>query len=287
MLITNILPDKREYVKLSDILDIKNDILSNLAELGFGESEAVVYYELTRRGPLTHLQLSRVTGISRTRVYRIIEQLQTKGVVAKKADDDGTAVLANGHQSLELALVNEAERLEAQQKAFKRVHVLLKELANEGRPPLNFSIRTYDGVAGFKQMLWNELKTKDELLAFGDGILEDLIGSRAWAEKQREMTVQKGYRIREIANNPVVPTQNQPFKSRIATRRVSEAILPLRHQIIIYNDTVSTYCWRDGQKTGIEVINQPYAQMMRAMFERYWGLAEPVSAANRLAHSSG
>lgn len=128
-------------------------------------------------------------------------------------------------------------------------------------------------------MLWNELRTNGELLAFGDGTLEDLVGSRSWAEKQRAMTVQKGYKIREIANSPIVPTENRAFTDKITTRRIDEAILPLRHQIIIYNNTVSIYCWRDGQKTGLEIINEPYAQTMRVIFERYWILAHIPSDA--------
>lgn len=240
----------------------------------FTEAEALVYYELTRRGPLTHLQLSRITGISRTKIYRIVEKLHAKGVVVKKTDDDGTAIAANGYEALELALVSDAEKLRNRQQAYEQVQPLLDELITEGRPPLTFSLRTYDGVTGFKQMLWNELKTRGELLAFGDGTIEDLIGSRSWAEKQRAMTVQKGYRIREIANNPIVPTDNRTFTDKITARRIDDSILPLRHQVIIYNDTVSIYCWRDGQKTGIEIINKPYAQTMRAMFERYWDLAD-------------
>lgn len=246
--------------------------------MGFTEAQALVYYELTRRGPLTHLQLSRITGISRTKTYRIVETLLAKGVVVKKTDDDGTAITVNGHTTLELILIAEAEKLQALQNAYKHVQPLLNELVAQGQPPLKFSLRTYDGVIGFKQMLWNELRTQGELLAFGDGTLEDLVGSRNWAEKQRAFTVEKGYRIREIANSPIVPTENRAFTDKITTRRIDEATLPLKHQITIYNDTVSTYCWRDGQKTGLEIINKPYAQTMRAMFERYWDLADNPSA---------
>ena len=245
--------------------------------MGFTASEALVYYELTRRGPQTHLQLSRITGISRTKIYRIAETLQTKGAVMKKTDDEGTAIAASDHETLELTLVAEAEKLREQQEVYERVRPLLSELATQGHPPLTFSLRTYDGVSGFKQMLWNELKTQGELLAFGDGTLEDLVGSRNWAEKQRAMTVERGYKIREIANRPIVPTENRAFTHGIAVRRIDASLLPLRHQIIVYNDTVSIYCWRDGQKTGIEIVNPQYAQTMRAMFERYWDLAEVPS----------
>jgi Sugar-specific transcriptional regulator TrmB len=254
--------------------DIRNDILLSLKQLGYNDAEARVYYELVRRGPLTHLKLARLTGLSRTRVYRIIETLSASGVVTKKTDDDGAAIIANGAESLELPLINEAEQLRGHRRAYEKMQPLLNELFDQGKPPLNFSLRTYDGVTGFKQMLWNEQKTVGELLVFGDGTLEDLVGSTHWAEQQRAMTVEKGYTIREIANEPTVPTKNRAFTEAISTRRIDASILPLKHQIIIYNDTVSIYCWRDGQKTGLEIINRPYAQTMRAMFERYWGLSQ-------------
>jgi hypothetical protein len=47
----------------------------------------------------------------------------------------------------------------------------------------------------------------------------------------------------------------------------------MEHQVTVYNDTVATYCWRNEQKVGFEVINQANADMMRQVFELYWDQA--------------
>ncbi len=136
----------------------------------------------------------------------------------------------------------------------------------------------YEGVDGFKQMLWNELKTKDELVIFGYGGIEDLVESTRWAEQHRQKSVEAGYIVREILNPRTKPhefTKNQDFLDKVYNRRyISADILPLGHQISIYNNTVAIYNWLNGQKIGAEIINKQYADMQRAFFETYWKIAK-------------
>lgn len=56
--------------------------------------------------------------------------------------------------------------------------------------------------------------------------------------------------------------------------------LLMKHQVTIYNDTVATYCWRDDQKVGIEIVNKANAQMMRQVFENYWAMGADKQAYN-------
>jgi hypothetical protein len=130
-----------------------------------------------------------------------------------------------------------------------------------------------------KQMLWNELKTKGELLSFGSGTLEDIVGSRRWAEAHRAKTVDVEYKIREINNRgkkPIDFTNTSKFLDSFERRNIDEDILKLDQQIIIYNDTVAIYHWRDDQKVGTEIHNKAYANTMRQMFEMYWKIAKPL-----------
>ncbi len=129
-------------------------------------------------------------------------------------------------------------------------------------------------------MLWHELKTNGEEVIFGSGTIEDLVPQRRWAEKHRTRTVEANYSIREVLNpgeKDMPFTLNTKFMDSYTHRTIPPELLLLKHQVAIYNDTVATYCWRDDQKVGLEVINHAHAQMMRQMFEHYWQLA---SAAN-------
>lgn len=124
-------------------------------------------------------------------------------------------------------------------------------------------------------MLWHELKTQGEQLIFGRGRIDDFVDSGRWADKHRNLTIEAGYKIREILNpyNKRSPfTLNKAFISRYTHRHISADKLLLNNQMTVYNDTVSIYNWRGGQKVGLEIVNRDFAQTIRHMFEHYWRL---------------
>jgi hypothetical protein len=126
-------------------------------------------------------------------------------------------------------------------------------------------------------MCWHELKAT-ELLLLGSNTIETLIPSHYWAERQRALSVAAGYRIFELANT--APTSRftaiEQYLDRYQCRLLSDDILVLPNQIAIYNDTVAMYHWHQEQKSGVEIINAPYATMMRQLFWAYWAQAMPA-----------
>jgi sugar-specific transcriptional regulator TrmB len=262
------------------VLNNKNNILLQLRHLGLAGEEAKIYLALLEK-PMSHLELARNTGVNRTKVYRLADNLIARSLITYEQGDEGRFLAAADPSNLEVALVTEEENLKAKRQLLKTALPFLQQAyrRNTASQPNAFTVNTYEGVAGFKQMLWNELQTKDELLAFGNGTLQDLVGSSRWAEKQRAMVVSKDYKIRELLNPGTKPagfTANQDFLKHISERFISPHVLPLDQQICIYNDTVNTYHWRDGKKVGYEVISQSHANMMRQIFEHYWALASKI-----------
>ena len=49
-----------------------------LVQLGFSSQEAKLYLALLKSGPATLLQASRTSGLERTRLYRLVDQLAAK-----------------------------------------------------------------------------------------------------------------------------------------------------------------------------------------------------------------
>jgi hypothetical protein len=175
-----------------------------------------------------------------------------------------------------VAIVTQEEKIRNQRSALDLLMPTLQ--AVKAGDPSAFVVNTYEGVEGFKQMLWHELKTEGEELIFGSGTIDDLVGDARWAERHRDMTTAQGYKIRELLNpggkNPVF-TLNETFMEQHYTYRVLPAnTLYLQNQMVIYNDTVGIYHWRHEQKVGMEVINKDYATFMRQVFENYWMLAD-------------
>jgi DNA-binding MarR family transcriptional regulator len=257
--------------------DNKDNGLSLLRALNLSTDESTIYLELLQE-PSNHLRLSRTTGIARTKVYRIIESLEKRSLVSKRIDDRGMLLVASDPSNLEVELIAEEEKLKQQRAILGR---LIPTLASvQTTDDKLFAVRTYEGSEGLRQMCWHELKAKGELLALGLGSIEEHMQNHRWAERHRARQVEAGYRTRELMNtHDTLPTfsSNKVFLSKLyECRRLPEHLVIPDNQTTIYNDTVSVYHWRHGQKVGVEIINFAYANMMRQIFEHYWQLSTQI-----------
>lgn len=258
-------------------MDNKEKLLEQLSRLGLSPDESKVYIELLR-GPRTHLQISKETGVNRTKVYRIAEDLQARSLIGRRSDDRGTFLIATDPSALEMSLISQETRLKQQRKALSDVLPMLSKLQREDSR--DFTVRTYDGTAGLKQMCWHELKTKGELLAIGNGTIEQIASDEKWAFKHRQRQIEVGYVTRELVNYdystselPELASQQLIESKLYRVRMLAPSVLCIDNQTIIYNDTVAIYHWKQEKKVGTEIISPSYAEMMRQIFEHYWSMA--------------
>jgi len=257
---------------MSDNID---NLLEKLDILDLNPDEAKIYLELLHE-PSTHLRLSHVTSINRTKVYRLIENLEKKSLVSRRIDDRGTFLVSSDPAALEIAIINQETRLKEQRIALSQLVPQLQTLAKNDAKA--FVVRTYEGIEGIKQMLWHELDAKGELLGFiGNQTLEDLINDHSWAEKHRNRSVEAGYTIREIINSDLDLnsfTSNKEFMKRYQYRFLPNEQFYFNETMDIYNNTVAVGHWRKNQKVGVEIISKSYANMMRQFFETLWQMAQ-------------
>jgi len=253
-------------------MDTRTKIMEDLVSLNLSNSEAAVYVELIT-SPNTHLQLSRNTGINRTKIYRIVEQLEKRSLVLRRTDERGVFLIANDPSALEIEVIAQEEKVKRQREDLSKVISNLEQVSQDQRSL--FTVRTYEGAEGFRQMQWHELKAKDEVLVFGNVTTEELTGSRGWAERFRALCVDAGYKTRELINVPYETpsfTDNQAFMDLYDARVIPKEALPASTPMIIYNDTVAVYQFDKEKRVGVEIVNAAYAQTMRYIFEHYWNL---------------
>ena len=262
------------------MLNNKNAILLNLRRLGLSADESKVYLALLEK-PLTHLELSRKTSINRTKVYRIADNLMARSLITEKQRDDGKFLAATDPANLEVELSTAQERLKLQKQVFKNVLPSLAELyTNKPIDPQEFfTVSTFEGSAGLKQMLWNELKTKNELCVYSHDTLDQVAGRR-WAENYRaEITKRKvPHRVLENFDSRHVleSTQVVGYEAIYNVRFLNRGELDLQQELTIHDDVVSIYNWNrtgNGVKVGLEIHNQQFADFQKSIFETYWKLA--------------
>jgi hypothetical protein len=140
----------------------------------------------------------------------------------------------------------------------------------------DFSIKTYTGVRGYKQMLWNELSAQGDIVLFS-GVTIDAALSKRWAEKYRKEIIDRNVKTRSIENfgvNPNPLSDHADYTEQYQARYISQNILDIRLEISIYNDIIAIYnSVSHDVRLGTEIKNPFLAVMLRQIFEHYWSLA--------------
>lgn len=253
------------------MLDNKDNLMRRLQKIGLSALESQIYLSLLRE-PATVLQLSKRTDIARTNVYRLLGSLEKRSLVIRQTDEHGTSYAATDPTTLEITIAAQEDELHRRRTVLQGLIPELTAIQNQPDDS-NFTVRVYEGEEGFKQMCWHELKARRELLSFGVGRIEQLLPNHHRAEKHRELSIRAGYIVREIVNHSyqrTFTTNKEYLEKHYFCRIVADPLLPADTQTVVYNDTVAIYHLNPVKKTGVEIINPGYAQLMREWFEACW-----------------
>ncbi len=138
-----------------------------LIQAGLSEEQAQAYQSLLDKGPQRASDLAKWTGIKRGLIYKVLEQLESMGLVSKKGGPGTVATFSPSHPSLLLANIERKEKEMALTK-----EMLLSSIGSlsskynliTGKPNVQF----FEGEEGVKKILEDTLSTKEEVLTYLD-----------------------------------------------------------------------------------------------------------------------
>lgn len=251
----------------------KAEIIGYLKALGLSEDEASVYVELIRRGEGTPLSVSRETGINRTKVYRTLESLAQKQLVTQELAEHSTfyspAPVARIGELLKAKQVRVAELAHE----YTQIENSLEELL--AKASADTKVKFYRGVEGIRQMVWNVLKAKSEIVGYTHRDLTDFVGDKFMREFADEFG-RRNLKMRDIYSDEYVENRHVDYDwgGRISSRYLPRKVLAIPHQSDIYDEVVSHYSWSEGEVFGVEIVNERVASMQRQLFELAWAKAK-------------
>lgn len=253
----------------------KQIVLIQLQPFGLDEVEITLYIHLIENGPKTPLDLSRETSVNRSRIYRYLDRLKAKKLIEEVNLGRGIVLKASNPNNLELLILEKEQQVKIQRENLANI---IKELTiSPADQPKSIEIKHYHGEEGLKQILWNHLSAKKELLVFGFENRNNIAG-KAFAEKIRYEQVERKITKIEIENATDqgnywytgVPNWEKYYQSRY----IPEKILEIKQYQVIYNDTISILSWGDGIKVGVEIENSPFVHMYKQIFWKFWDIAK-------------
>lgn len=255
------------------------DIINQLKELGLDNKEAQIYLTLLQKGVLTPLELSRITKINRTTIYRLLESLKEICIVEEILDQKSTKFQAGDPQKLQMLLTKREAELSQIKQVLPNLITNLSKV--EDTIPSPTKVIYYRGKSGLQQLLWNTLKAADKTEVVGYGYLNwnESIG-RPFAEKIRQEYVSRKIYSKEILNTSdeekkyteVFPYVRQFYEGRY----LPKSKLEINHDTYIYNDIFAFHHFFKDDLFGVEIHNPEIAKTQRQIFYLLWKMAKEI-----------
>lgn len=254
-----------------------------LSTLGLAPDEVALYKTLTDYGALTILELSRKSGIPRTRVYRTLESMRSQKLVEEIIDEHRTLAQAVPPERLQKLLDAKQTEVEQLTRLFPKVEAYLTQHINRRQP--DTKVKYYKGVSGIQHMATNVLNATGEVVGYTQTDFAPLVGKKFANWFYREFQT-KNLHMRDIYSDRYIESiggadklgQTPPTLTRHFTSRyLPPDKLDVIHTLDVYNNVVAFYDWQGKESDifGVEIYNPKVAALQRQIFNLLWPLATP------------
>lgn len=242
-----------------------------LIEAGLSEEQALIYNALLEKGPQKASVLATWTGIKRSLVYKVLEQLEGMLLVSKKGGSGSVAVFFPEHPSQILRFIEQKEKAIVLSKetvavslgAFVSKYNLLSDKPN---------IQFYEGKKGIQSLYANILAThKDIFLIQSPHDRErpeigDLISEQI--KKQVQLGI-KTKAITPLVDDTKLFVEQYDAKNLVERRVIKKEDFSPPAQIIIFGNKIGVTSFDENMITTI-IENEAIAKTFTTMFNFIW-----------------
>ncbi|OGK62769.1 hypothetical protein A2334_00965 [Candidatus Roizmanbacteria bacterium RIFOXYB2_FULL_38_10] len=253
-----------------------DNLINLLKPYGIAEEEAEIYLLLLEEGYLSALAISRKLHVGRTKVYRILDKLREKQLVAQKLDDLG---LKFGTTSL-LTLSQLLTRKEAELATLKNnLSTLLPQLeVVASHAKTKTKILYYSGKKGLEQVTYNSLSAKGTLRTIEVYKMTKFLDDN-FSEKMRGLFAQRRIHVKQLSNVKEFKnwTKVKEFASTYwQARYIDPKDLRTTCEALIYNNVYALYNFTGRDVFCVEIYNEYLANMQKQIHEFMWNHAKKM-----------
>jgi predicted transcriptional regulator len=258
-------------------------VRSLLKDFQFSRDEQTIYLSLLKYGWSSALQLSRRTDINRTTLYRLLEELQSKGYVEIIPEQSTTLYAASPFTSFTTAITELEQKAENMQSSLEQLQKYMTAVAKGSIQETE--VHLYRGEHGLQTMEWRTIGEKIDTMIFGTDQWRTLF-SKKFTERIRQARVNSSCRVFELLNPQGITALEatvQPWtnvlhyiESHFYHRQISPIILPIQTELIINPDACFMFSMQQDDLVGLEIRNRGLALMLRNLFKMAWDQAEII-----------
>jgi sugar-specific transcriptional regulator TrmB len=238
-----------------------------LKSLGLIENEIKVYLLLLKRGPSLASEIAEETNLHRTHAYDIINSLIKKSIISYVIRENRKYFQAVAPEHLESLLKDKQEELRQSEEKLKSLITELKEISSHHKP--NLLVSVYEGQRGFKALLEDILRKKQDYL---------VLGYNPTAEESLKYFLPGFYKDRIKAKIKRRAIIDPRFRGSDVEEQRLQEIKFLNYGfpmgIIIYGERVVMTIIQETGQIAVVIENQKFADNFAKLFEQMWHLAK-------------
>lgn len=250
-------------------------IRSYFFKLGLSSEIADIYLALLAYGPQTISDVARHSGVERTRVYRLMDELTVSNLIEVETRYKRNILHAAPITNLQILLTKKEQELEELRYGLEDIH---KRIGAGSLASPTTRVQAYKGSDGLRQMFWNQTRSKSENLSILHENMQRYTNENFFDRWARTCNEHK-LTFRSILGDSFIESQRTWYtghsNERLAAwsgRYVPEGVFPITHSTVVYDDVTSYYNWKDGEIFGIEIYNAQIAEAQKQFFEMLWTL---------------
>ena len=265
-----------------------NEIQSKLQELGLTGREAEVYLALLKKNGLSAPEVSKITTITRTKVYEILQNLVKKGLcnVTSKNKMNVFSSIEPTIAIRNILSIYENE-LNRKQKLGEQLHEELTELyeiKGKNTGPLDY-IEVLNDVGQIRERFMSiQNNTKEQILVFTKPpytnlTVEDTLETETNVIKNKvnARSIYEYQGLTKAELNQLIKAINKYEEIGEEARIIKE--LPMK--MVISDETITMFALKDRVSlmpslTTMIVDHPDFARAQKKVFETYWSEAIPI-----------
>lgn len=247
------------------------DVKTSLSKIGLSQREIEVYSALSNGEESTVTEISQKTGIPRSTVYRICSRLSKKKLIDNNVGPKGKKVKIADSAKFKLLVEKKKEEIKLYRHALKQIDNFTKNIP-KNTP--NTQVRHFRGIKGMKQLIWNTLQAKDEIVGYSVFGRVNIIGD-LFTKKYNAEALHLNITDRVIINKKALPEVKKIFQDTIQSkyqniRIISDKLFYVSGDTYIYNNIYAVNFWDKNEVVGVEIQNEEIAKVQRGIFEMLW-----------------
>lgn len=231
----------------------------NIKIEGLNEKESQVYTGLLSLKRATVLELARTSGLKRSNLYRLLENLKDKGLVSEIYRGRKHFYIAESPQTILNYLNHEKKRI-------KKLIPQLESLEDEviDRPKIRF----YEGKSGFKKIYDDIYKDKEEIIAFAN--VDKLYQAVEFHPDCVAKRVKLGIPARVILPDTKLGRKRRKIdKSELRKTKIVSDFEPGETLFLVTDSKVAIFSLKKWF-VGVLIENREIAKSIKALFNILW-----------------